>query len=80
MITKYNKVRYDDNLGYRILHVTGTNTGESALPYLHHCLNYMLLYFTNETPDRVKEVIKAYIDGLSPDTKHTRGLYYRGTI
>ena len=49
MITKYNKVRYDDNLGYRILHVTGTNTGETALPYLHHCLNYMLLYFKQGT-------------------------------
>jgi len=45
MTAQYNRNRYDDNLGYRILHISGTNTGETALPYLHHCLNYMLLYF-----------------------------------
>ena len=42
--------------------------------------DYILLYFSFETPQRVKEVIKAYKNGFSPDIKHTRGLYYRGTI
>lgn len=43
-------------------------------------MDFAVLYFTNETPERVAEVISAYQNGLSPDTKHTRGLYYRGTI
>ncbi len=45
---------------------------------LNH-LDFITLYFTNETCDRAGEVINAYKKGLSPDTKHTRGLYYRGT-
>ncbi len=43
-------------------------------------LDFMVLYFTRETPERVKEVIGAYKNELPPDTDHTRGLYYRGTI
>ncbi len=61
---------------------------------LNH-LDFITLYFTNESNERVAEVITAYKEGLSPlpkgrgtacgggilpDTKHTRGLYYRGTI
>ena len=42
--------------------------------------DFALLYFSVETPERVKQVISAYKNGLSPDTKYTRGLYYRGTI
>lgn len=42
--------------------------------------DFTLLYFTRESKDRATEVIKAYKNGLSPDIKHTRGLYYRGTI
>lgn len=42
--------------------------------------DFSLLYFTNETKERAAEVIRAYSLGLSPDTKHTRGLYYRGTL
>ncbi len=43
-------------------------------------LDFLVLYFTRETPQRVKEVISAYKNGAEPDVKHTRGLYYRGTI
>jgi len=43
-------------------------------------LDFALLYFSNENCERVGQVISAYKNGLSPDTKHTRGLYYRGTI
>ncbi len=42
--------------------------------------DFGVLYFTNETRDRVKEVISAYKKGLAPDIKHTRGLYYRGAL
>ena len=45
-----------------------------------YSLDFIVLYFTRETKDRVKEVISAYKNGLEPDTKHTRGLYYRGTL
>jgi len=43
-------------------------------------LDFFVLYFTKETKERVKEVIVSYKKGLSPDIKHTRGLYHRGTI
>ncbi len=42
--------------------------------------DFGVLYFTNETPERVKEVISAYKKGLPPDVKHTRGLYFRGAL
>lgn len=41
-------------------------------------LDFELLYFTDETYDRVDEVIAAYRNGASPDTDFTRGLYFRG--
>lgn len=43
-------------------------------------LDFTVLYFTRETPERVKEIISAYKNGKIPDIKHTRGLYYRGTL
>ncbi len=43
-------------------------------------LDFTVLYFTRETPERVNEVITAYKNGTPPDVNHTRGLYYRGTI
>ncbi len=43
-------------------------------------IDFCLLYFTREDSRRVSEVLYAYKNGLSPDTKHTRGLYYRGTV
>lgn len=43
-------------------------------------VDFAVLYFTNESPERVRNVIKAYKNGLSADTEYTRGLFYRGTI
>ena len=43
-------------------------------------LDFLTLYFTNESRERVAEVIKAYQEGLGADVKYTRGLYYKGTI
>ena len=43
-------------------------------------IDFIVLYFTRETPERVEEVIKAYKNGSSSSEKYTRGLYYRGTI
>ncbi len=42
--------------------------------------DFLTLYFTGESRERAEEVINAYKNSLSPDIKHTRGLYYRGTI
>ena len=46
---------------------------------LNH-LDFLTLNFTNESKEKAAEVIKAYKEGMTPDIKHTRGLYYRGTI
>lgn len=46
---------------------------------LNH-LDFLTLYFTDESRERVTEVINAYKNGLSTDIKYTRGLYYKGTI
>ena len=43
-------------------------------------LDFLTLYFTNESRERVAEVIKAYQEGLGADLKYTIGLYYKGTI
>lgn len=42
--------------------------------------DFLILYFTNETPQTITQIIDAYKKQLNPDIKHTRGLYYRGTI
>lgn len=41
-------------------------------------IDFQVLYFTDESPERVDEVIAAYQNGTSPDCDFTRGLYYRG--
>ncbi len=43
-------------------------------------LDFQILYFTNESKERVNEVINAYKNGYDPDCKHTRGLFFRGVI
>ncbi len=43
-------------------------------------LDYILLYFTDESKERVLYVIDAYSKGLPPDIQHTRGLFYRGSL
>ena len=42
--------------------------------------DFMILYFTRESKERVGEVITAYKNNTPPDVKHTKGLYFRGTI
>ena len=42
--------------------------------------DFAVLYFTDETPPRVSDIIDAYKNGSPPDTEYTRGLYYRRTI
>ena len=43
-------------------------------------VDFAVLYFTKESKERAAEVIASYKNGNAPDIKHTRGLYYRGTI
>lgn len=43
-------------------------------------LDFQILYFTNESKERVNEVITAYKNGSAPDCKYTRGLFFRGVI
>lgn len=43
-------------------------------------LDFIVLYFTREDKNRIKEVLSALKNNSKPDTPHTRGLYYRGTI
>ena len=43
-------------------------------------VDFAVLYFTNEPPERIIEVIRAYKNGSRADTEYTRGLFYRGTI
>ena len=40
-------------------------------------LDFEVLNFTDETPERCQEVLSAYRKNLSPDTDFTRGLYFR---
>lgn len=43
-------------------------------------VDYLLLYFTTETPDEVSEIIKKYKSGAKPIGDYTRNLYYRDLI
>ncbi len=43
-------------------------------------VDFEVLYFTNETPERVMEVISLYKKSSPPDCKYTRGLFFRGTV
>ena len=40
-------------------------------------LDFEVMMFTDETPDRCQEVLTAYRKNSSPDTDFTRGLYFR---
>ena len=42
--------------------------------------DFGILYFTVESKDRVSEIISAYKKASIADIKHTKGLYYRGTV
>ena len=41
-------------------------------------IDFEILYFTDESPMRVDEVLSKYKSGSSPDCDFTRGLYFRG--
>lgn len=43
-------------------------------------IDFKLLYFTNESKERVREVINAYKNGSPADCPYTRGLLFRGTL
>ena len=43
-------------------------------------VDFAVLYFTDEKPERVKEIIDLYKKGSPPSENYTRGLFYRGTI
>ncbi len=41
-------------------------------------LDFQILYFTDETPKEIEQVITSYKNKLPPKADFTRGLYYRG--
>ncbi len=43
-------------------------------------LDFIVLYFTKEDKFKTEQIIQAYKHGNPSAEKHTRGLYYRGTI
>lgn len=43
-------------------------------------LDFIILYFCDETKDDVESIISAYKNGTVCNSTYTRGLYYRGTI
>ena len=43
-------------------------------------LDFLLLYFTDETPEDISKIIDMYISGDAPQFNYTRGLYYRNLI
>ncbi len=42
-------------------------------------LDFITLYFTDETPQQVQDIIYAYKNKKTPDIEYTRGMYYRIT-
>ena len=47
---------------------------------LTHGLDFITLYFTDESAERARYVIDAYLNGCASDTKYTGGLYLRGSV
>jgi len=43
-------------------------------------LDFILLYFTDESSEHVSKIINMYKNGGNPPEKHTRGLYYRSVM
>ncbi len=43
-------------------------------------VDYLLLYFTNETSDEINEIINSYNQNKKPTGEYTRNLYYRDLI
>lgn len=43
-------------------------------------VDYLMLYFTNETTDEAEDIINKYMYGKNPTGEYTRNLYYRDLI
>jgi hypothetical protein len=43
-------------------------------------VDFQTLYFTKETPLRVSEIVKDFINNKEPDYSHTKGLYFRKVL
>ena len=41
-------------------------------------IDFLLLYFTRETPEQCAGILTQYQNGAAPDGAYTRGLYFRG--
>lgn len=41
-------------------------------------IDFLLLYFTHETPEQCSEILTQYQNGTAPNGAYTRGLYFRG--
>ena len=81
MKSQFDKARYNDNPGYRLLHVKGAHAGDSPLPYLHYSPNFMLLYFKHgigsiKIEGRHYDINEGDIILLNPSELFQ---YYRGT-
>lgn len=61
---------YYELLNSKVLHL------EDKLDDFH--ADFALLYFTDETPDKVAEIVDGYRNGTKNSHEATNGLYYRG--
>lgn len=43
-------------------------------------LDYLLLWFCDESPEEVRDILAAYRSGATPPAPHTRGLFYRSVL
>lgn len=43
-------------------------------------LDFVVLYFTDESPEHISKIVDMYKNGGNPPEKHTRGLYYRSVM
>ena len=41
-------------------------------------IDFLLLYFTHETPEQCVGILTQYQNGTAPNGAYTRGLYFRG--
>ena len=56
------------------------NTVPLSLSDKKMSVDFQTLYFTKESPKRVKEVLRSFLEGAEPDYPHTKGLYFRKVL
>jgi len=61
-------------------YVSLLNTVPVSLSGREIFVDFQTLYFTNETPNQVKNIINQFIKGKEPDYPHTKGLYFRKVL